>query len=78
MTLPRLPLSFKQPGRETVFARDAVKAVKLRKQVNISPRWRGQPTQPDRWELEVNDITVYVGTEKGARYHQKRALKYIR
>lgn len=77
MTLPRIPLTFKQAGRETVFARDAVKSVKLLRG-RPETLFRGVETAPRKWHLEINDVTVYVGTEKGARYHQQRALKYIR
>lgn len=77
MTLPKVPLTFKQPGRETVFSRDAVRSVKLLRG-RPEALFRGQETAPRKWHLEVNDVTVYIGTEKGARRHQQRALRYIK
>lgn len=76
-TVPLRPLTFKQKGREVVFARDAVKCVKL---LRLKARTFSNPTfdVPERWQVDVNDVTVYIGTEKGARRHQERALRYVR
>lgn len=74
-TRPRIPLKFKQKGRETVFARDAVRSVKLLR-LRDQAAYR-RPARVNVWELLVNDTTVFIGPEKSARRHQERALKYI-
>jgi hypothetical protein len=63
---PRVPLRFKQVNRETVIARDCVKTVKLLQSRDLR-----------LWWVEVNDISVWLGKEAGARKQYARALRYI-